>query len=164
MTADYRAELQLLFDAAESFTEPALGHHRAWEAAMDRARTLLDQPEPEGLTDEDLLRTYGLSKRDHCYEGDSHDWPKKAERAATVAGLRAVLARHGRPTPQPDTEGLTDEELDALAQQCYAPVEVYHGRFGEFALDGLRYARAVIAADRARRPTPQPPANALPTP
>ena len=47
MTTDYRAELQLLFDAAESFTEPALGHHRPWAAALDRARALLDQPEPQ---------------------------------------------------------------------------------------------------------------------
>lgn len=47
MTTDYRTELQLLFDAAESFTEPALGHHRPWAAALDRARALLDQPEPQ---------------------------------------------------------------------------------------------------------------------
>ena len=48
MTTDYRAELQLLFDAAESFTEPALGHHRPWATALERARALLAQPEPEG--------------------------------------------------------------------------------------------------------------------
>lgn len=50
------------------------------------------QPEPQGLTDEELLRCYGLAKRDHCYEGPIDDWPKRAERAATVAGLRAVIA------------------------------------------------------------------------
>jgi len=43
--SDYREELQLLFDAAESFVEPALGHHRPWTKAMDRARTALAQPE-----------------------------------------------------------------------------------------------------------------------
>ena len=48
MTNPYRAELQLLFDAAESFTEPALGHHRPWAAALARARALLDQPVAEG--------------------------------------------------------------------------------------------------------------------
>jgi hypothetical protein len=52
----------------------------------------LAQPEPQELTDEELLRCYGLAKRDHCYEGPIDDWPKRAERAATVAGLRAVLA------------------------------------------------------------------------
>jgi hypothetical protein len=42
---DFRAELQLLFDAAESFTEPALGHHSQWAAALDRARAALaEQP------------------------------------------------------------------------------------------------------------------------
>ena len=46
MTTDYRAELQLLFDAAESFTEPALGHHRPWATALERARALLAQPVP----------------------------------------------------------------------------------------------------------------------
>jgi hypothetical protein len=49
MTTDFRAELQLLFDAAESFTEPALGHHRPWAAALDRARALLAQPESQSL-------------------------------------------------------------------------------------------------------------------
>jgi hypothetical protein len=59
------------------------------------------QPEPQGPTDEELLRCYGLAKRDHCYEGPIDDWPKRAERAATVHGLHAVLARWGRPTIQP---------------------------------------------------------------
>ena len=62
------------------------------------------QPEPEGLTDEELLRTYGIAKRDHCYEGDLDDWPKKSERAATVAGIRAVLSRWGRPAAAPVPE------------------------------------------------------------
>jgi hypothetical protein len=55
------------------------------------------RPEPQGPTDEELLRCYGLAKRDHCYEGPIDDWPKRAERAATVHGLHAVLARWGRP-------------------------------------------------------------------
>jgi hypothetical protein len=54
--SDYRKELQLLFDAAESFVEPALGHHRPWAKAMDRARAALDaQPEPVAPTDEELI-------------------------------------------------------------------------------------------------------------
>lgn len=73
-------------------------------ALIERARAALAQPEPEGPTDEELLRTYGLAKRDHNYEGPIDDWPKRAERAATVAGIRAVLARWGRPTPQPTAE------------------------------------------------------------
>jgi hypothetical protein len=61
----------------------------------------LAQTEPEGPTDEELLRCYGLAKRDHCYEGPMDDWPKRAERAATVHGLRAVLAHYARPTLKP---------------------------------------------------------------
>jgi hypothetical protein len=78
-----------------------------------------DQSEPVKLTDEELLRTYGLAKRDYCYEGPSDDWPKRAERAATICGLRAVLARccHSAepvaPPPPPSTEKLFTE-LDQL--------------------------------------------------
>jgi hypothetical protein len=61
----------------------------------------LAQPEPEGVIDDELLRTYGIAKRDYCYEGPSDDWPKRAERAATIHGLRAVLARCARHTLQP---------------------------------------------------------------
>ena len=56
--SDYREELQLLFDAAESFVEPALGHHRPWAKAMDRARALLAQPEPVAPSDEELDELY----------------------------------------------------------------------------------------------------------
>ena len=70
---------------------------------LKKIRGIGAQPEPEGLTDEELLRTYGKAKRDHCYEGDADDWPKKSERAATVAGLRAAIAadRAHHPTHQP---------------------------------------------------------------
>ena len=88
------------------------------------ARILLAQPVAEGPTDEELLRTYGIAKRDHCYEGDLDDWLKKSERAATVAGIRAALARWGRPTPQPVAEELTDEEIQEWADACSeAPLE-----------------------------------------
>jgi hypothetical protein len=49
-------------------------------------------PEPEVVTDEELLRTYGKAKREHCYDGPIDDWPRREERAATVHGLRAVIA------------------------------------------------------------------------
>jgi hypothetical protein len=69
-----------------------------------RARTALAQPEPEGVGDEELLRTYGKAKREHCYDGPIDDWPRRAERAATVHGLRAVIAadrtRYARPTAE----------------------------------------------------------------
>jgi len=68
---------------------------------LDRARTALAQPEPEGVGDEELLRCYGLAKRNHCYEGPMDDWAKRAERAATVHGLRAVLTCYAHPAIKP---------------------------------------------------------------
>ena len=47
---NYRAELQALVDAAASFTEPALGHHKAWAEAVARARVALSVPEPSANT------------------------------------------------------------------------------------------------------------------
>jgi hypothetical protein len=70
-------------------------------AALAASAAALAQPEPEWVGEEELLRTYGLAKRDYCYDGPSDDWPKRAERAATVHGLRAVLTRYARPTAQP---------------------------------------------------------------
>jgi hypothetical protein len=75
-------------------------------AALAATTTALAQSEPEGVGDEELLRTYGKAKRDHCYEGPMDDWPKRAERAATVHGLRAAIAadraRFGRPAIEPE--------------------------------------------------------------
>jgi hypothetical protein len=70
------------------------------------------------LSDEELLQTYGKAKRDHCYEGPSDDWPKRAERAAIICGLRAVwaraqAAREAAPLPQAPT----DEDLDDLCAE-----------------------------------------------
>jgi hypothetical protein len=72
------------------------------DAVINEMRTVLAQPEPVGPTDEELLHIYGIAKRDHCYEGPIDDWPKRAERAATVHGLRAVLTRYARPTIEPE--------------------------------------------------------------
>jgi hypothetical protein len=90
--------------AAAVLAEAILSHHGSrWSPAVE--------PEPEEPTEEELLRTYGLAKRDHCYEGPIDDWPKRAERAATVHGLRALIAadraRCGRPAVEPETNGQT---------------------------------------------------------
>jgi hypothetical protein len=70
-------------------------------------------PVPVGPTEEELLRTYGGAKRDHCYDGPIDDWPKRAERAATVHGLRAVLARWGNPAIEPAPIPRSEENFDA---------------------------------------------------
>jgi len=63
-----------------------------------RARAALAQPEPVGPTDEELVKHYGRSVTSaidsrvamHLLTDEDLD-------AATAAGLRAVLARWGRP-------------------------------------------------------------------
>ena len=55
------------------------------------------------ITDDELLKIYGRAKRDFCYEGPIDDWPKRAERAATLAGLRAVIEQT-RPAQVPVSE------------------------------------------------------------
>jgi hypothetical protein len=47
---DYRIELQAFVDAAASFTEPTLGHHKAWAEAVARARVALSMPESSAST------------------------------------------------------------------------------------------------------------------
>ena len=108
MTDTFRAmcaELVRRWDAAN-------GDHDLIDVAdaMDRARTLLAQPEPEGLTDEELDRS------------ERRCWKRGSSIEIEPEGIREVWDR--------------DETFDHRA-----------------------YARAVIAADRARRPTPQPPAE-----
>lgn len=113
------AELDLLVIAIQALTphQPDATTHNL--AAVNRGRELLrdaltrwSRPAPappaEGeVADEELLRAYGKARRDYCHDGPTDDWPKRAERAATIAGLRAVeaavIAR--RPAPAPQVEG-----------------------------------------------------------
>jgi hypothetical protein len=97
-----------LFQIAQATGAAELEKGRPWDghSAADvvlrlKAWAALAQPQPEGVSDGELLRTYGLAKRDHCYEGPIDDWPRRAERAATVHGLRAILTRYARPTIEP---------------------------------------------------------------
>jgi len=88
---------------------------------LAEARARLAQSEPEEVTDEELLRTYGKAKREHCYDGPIDDWPRREERAATVHGLRAVIAadraRYAHPTIKPVPERVTNAQIDELADE-----------------------------------------------
>ena len=97
--SDYREELQLLFDAAESFVEPALGHHCPWAKAMDRARAALAQPEPVADLAAKLL---------------AESKPMDPEMAAVLTTEARWDLYEGSPTPQPEPVAPTDEELDEL--------------------------------------------------
>ena len=73
--------------------------------------------------------------------------------APTDEELIRRLHEINNPTPQPVAEGLTDQELlrcAKIATPCY-DLKMWERE--------LRIMRAAIAADRARRPTPQPPVD-----
>ena len=84
---DFRAELQLLFDDAESFAEASLGHHYLWVAALNRAHAALAE-QPVGPTDEELIRPIMWMLDDSIYDND------KGEIAQS---LRELVARWGQP-------------------------------------------------------------------
>ena len=79
-------------------------------AALERARAALAQPVPEGPTDEALMAVYQRAYRSA--------WERSEYIGAHIDGLRAVLARWGRPTPPPaDGDVATDEQLYDLADE-----------------------------------------------
>ena len=89
-------------------------------------------------------------------EGYTH-WVTPPDEDELCLRARALLA-------QPEPEGLTDEELDRSERRCWkrgSSIEIEPEGIREVwdrdeTFDHRAYARAVIAADRARRPTPQP--------
>jgi hypothetical protein len=121
--SDCREELQLLFDAAESFVEPALGHHRPWAKAMDRARAALAQPEsavvPVSISDALIKAECALSDvaegEPECDDGDPAQWAEQ-RCAETLAIIRPVMKLHKirtsewPPQPMPTPANNTREE------------------------------------------------------
>jgi hypothetical protein len=110
--SDYRKELQLLFDAAESFVEPALGHHRPWAKAMDRARAVLAQPEPVAPTDEEIAKIiFGETYYAFGFDSFPPAWGELEDcliRQCCVNAARAVLARWGT-----SANNTSEESFDA---------------------------------------------------
>ena len=103
MTNPYRAMCAELIEAIDSETAD-------WEDIEElkaRARALLAQPVAEGPTDEELLRL--------AREWNSGFESIELHFAADYA--RAVLARWGRPTPQPETNAfaIVQQRLEQLA-------------------------------------------------
>ena len=109
MTTDYRAELQRLVKAYDD-------HGGKWpenevealHQAVERARTALAQPEPEGLTDEELLAIAAASIDPYESCGIAiGEYEAETECAVEVYGselivfARAVLARWGRAVIKP---------------------------------------------------------------
>ena len=102
--ADFRAELQLLLDAAESFTEPALGHYRPWAKALDRARAALAE---EAGSIEDRI-----AKADASIKASM-------ERIRTIAATPESVLRKARINPSP----IVADEVNTLLQAIKSYIE-----------------------------------------
>lgn len=120
MSTDYRAELQRLLGAVENDVIDTNDGLR-FQAAVNRARAALAQPEPEGVTDEEIGRCLIAAGVD-AMEGESEEtnrmyWEGWHEQIIT--GIRAVItadrARWSRPAiePVPPTGFFPVEYADA---------------------------------------------------
>ncbi len=116
--SNYREELQLLFDAAESFVEPALGHHRPWAKAMDRARAALAQPELQEPSDEEIDALVICVQALPVPDADDLALPS-IDRGREM--VRQALARWGRPAiePVPMSERLPRPENKTTDDECW---------------------------------------------
>lgn len=142
-------------------------------ALVDRAHTLLTQPEPEGLTDEELhavaraAEVRSMREQGGLGASDANGIAAQLQ-VQRLAGLRAAIAadRARRPAPQPEPEGLelTDEELVELErvardlQWCargWEPKAMLVGNVRASEIEEL--CSAFLA--RWGHPTPQPPAD-----
>ena len=100
MTTDYRA---MCAELIEAMTDDSTGCWQREADVLDRARALLAQPEPEEPTDEEVTLTYAYAVAAAVGNKRGPFKPEDAE-AAQLAGLRAVLSRWGRPTPEATNE------------------------------------------------------------
>jgi hypothetical protein len=66
---------------------------------MNCACNALAEPVGEEPTDEELLKTYCDARRAFYFEAAEGESDQEDRKAATIAGLRAALARWGHPTP-----------------------------------------------------------------
>jgi len=64
---------------------------------VERARAALAQPVGDGPSGEELLKTYCDTRRAFYFEAAEGESDHEDRKAATIAGLRAVLARWGTP-------------------------------------------------------------------
>ena len=164
MTNPYRAMCAELVDSLENarrIIQRADGtlHINTAEFVLHRARALLAEAVAEGPTDEELLKAFleattaNMRLQGGLSSSDANGIARQLD-AQTVAGLRAVLARWGRPAaapaPEVEAEGPSDEELLASVRHFYGDQTA--ADMG--AEDDLRTARAVLA--RYGRPAAAP--------
>jgi hypothetical protein len=124
MTTDYRAlcaELLHAWRVGDDIAGP-----------VNRARTALAQPEPEGVTDEEIddwhSRCADLTRRGAA----DHHWAFDLQSDEVAGVVRAALTRYARPTiqPVPVSERLPTMGADELDDQgtCwnYHPVNLHY--------------------------------------
>ena len=107
MTDTFRALCAELVDAI--LTPNPYNWEDSLHDSANRARALLAQPVAEGPTDEDLEATAREAEVHYLTQqgglgGDANNMAQQIQQQR-IAGLRAVLARFGRPTPQPVADG-----------------------------------------------------------
>jgi hypothetical protein len=135
---DYKklcAELVAAIDASVPYATPLL----------NRARAALAEPEPEGPTDADLhAMAFGFAQP--CFDFEY------------IPFARAVLARWGRPAPQPVADGEV-AELVALIRQIALAWEPEATLLGNMTAGQLARAADLLAQ---RYPQPIPVSERLP--
>jgi hypothetical protein len=90
-TTDWRALCARMADELDHYRQLLMDDRRATHALAAEARAALAQPEPQGPSDEELLRIYRVAR--YCYQVEEY------KRELDFA--RAVLARWGRPAIEP---------------------------------------------------------------
>jgi hypothetical protein len=155
MTTDYRAMCAELVDSVELLLEMRAVDAKPMaitEDRLTRARALLAQPVAEGPTDEELLRL-------------AREWNsgfKSIELHFAADYARAVLAKWGHSTPQPEPAPVAvSEDLPEPGEwvwHCYAGVRLWqHGRY-----NGRQFF--IGNGPESHPATHWLPTNALPTP
>ena len=131
MTDQFRAMCDELAEAYAWCIEEYMTAPAEEDTLIQRARALLAQPEPVAPTDEELMELMPQQMRDdlaaaaRALTGDM-PWPDNPKAAAAmriilnrhaVDHARAVLARWGHPTPQPETNAfaIVQQRLEQLA-------------------------------------------------
>ena len=148
MSDTYRTLCAELVDDLEMSDWPSK-LKEVFRADITRARALLAQPVAEGPTVMEIIELHSWLEDEWRANNDGEDLP-------TLDFARAVLARWGRPTPQPVPYTERLQAVEALAADAVSGlryIEQTHGR-----LYGVGWDRVFDAAAKFL------PANALPTP
>lgn len=153
--AEYSRRLADAIDSALAQPEPTDDRVGQLEAELERERLRLAACGVVAMAD---TPESAAKARDMSPEYHSASLDDVIRQIDALMELRAALA-------QPEPQGLTDEELLELAAKAlgYKSIAFYETRLMAEAGELLAYARAVLAADRARaaldRPEPQEPTD-----